>query len=147
MFQFKIAQKKFPSFVIVIVVFNSAEVLSNTNALTYPYSSHFKPLKGNKTSHHTEIVSNKIQENLLYPGWLCHSSSTNENEDHYDQFFDQLKFIKPECYKFYLVRYEFQCEKGGTTIKVLPAMCKNNDLEEHLSVFLKRVSNDQNILC
>ena len=68
LFQFKIAQKKFPSFVIVIVVCNSAEVLSNTNALTDPYSSHFKPLKGNKTFHHTEIVNNKIQENLLYPG-------------------------------------------------------------------------------
>ena len=44
-------------------------------------------------------------------------SSTNENEDKWE-------FIKPECCKLYQVRYEFQCEKGDATIKVLPAMCK-----------------------
>ena len=63
--------------------------------------------------------------NLLSPGCPCHSSSTNENKD-------KSKFIKPECGKFYWVRYEFQCEKGGTAIKVLPAMYEKNDLEEHL---------------
>ena len=86
------------------------------------YSSHFKPLKGTKTFHHTEIISNKTHGNLLYPGCPCHSSSANENED-------KSKFIKPECGKFYRVRYQFQCEKGGTTIKVLPATCEKNDLE------------------
>ena len=56
----------------------------------------------------------------------CHSSSGNENKD-------KSKLIKPECGKFYWVRYELQCERGGTTIKVLPAMCKKkNDLEEHI---------------
>ena len=35
----EIAQKKFPSFVIVIVAFNSAEVWSNTNVLMNPYLS------------------------------------------------------------------------------------------------------------
>ena len=34
---------------------------------------------------------------------------------------------------------------GGTTITVLSAMCKKNELEEHLFIFLKGVSNDQNI--
>ena len=71
----------------------------------------------------------------------CHSFCTNENED-------KSKFIKPECCKLYQVRYEFQCEKGGKTIMVLPAMSKKKkDLEEHLFKFLKRISNDQNILC
>ena len=134
----EIAQKKFPSFVIVVAVFNSAEVWSNTNILMDPYSSCFKPLKGTKTFHHTEIV-NKIHGNLLYRGCPCHSSSRNENED-------ELKFIKPECCKFYWVRYEFQYEKCCTT-KVLPAMCKKNVLQEHLFIFLKHISNDQNILC
>ena len=38
-----------------------------------------------------------------------------------------------------------QCKKGGTTIKILPAMCEKNDLEEHLFIFLKDVSNDEKI--
>jgi len=45
--------------------------------------------------------------------------------------------IKPVLDKFYHVRYTFEYEKGGTNIKVLPAMCERNDLEEHLFVFLK----------
>ena len=62
-------------------------------------------------------MDNKIQGNLLSPGYPCHSSSANVNED-------KLKFIKPDWGKFYWVRYEFQCEKDGTTIKVLPVMRK-----------------------
>ena len=61
--------------------FYSPEVWSNTNILIDPYSSYFKPLKGTKAFHYNEIVSNKIHENVLYPDWPCHSSSTNENED------------------------------------------------------------------
>ena len=113
----EIVQKKFPFF--VIVAFNSAEVWSNANVLMDCYSGHFKPLK---RLHHTELDNNKIHGNLLSPGCLCHSSSANENKD-------ISKLIKPECGKFYWVRYEFQCEKGDTTIKVSPAMCKKNDLE------------------
>ena len=60
--------------------FYSPEVWSNTNILIDPYSSYFKPLKGTKAFHYNEIVNNKIHENLLYPDWPCHSSSTNENE-------------------------------------------------------------------
>ena len=30
-----------------------------------PYSSYFKPLKGTKTFHHTENVTNKIHGSLL----------------------------------------------------------------------------------
>ena len=75
----EIAQKKFLSFVIVVVAFNSAEVWSNTNVLMHPYLSYFKPLKGTKTFHHSEIVNNKIHGNLLYPDCPCHSSFTNEN--------------------------------------------------------------------
>ena len=119
----KIAQKKFPYF--VMVALNSAEVSSDTNVLMDCYSSHFKPLKGTKTFHHTENDNNKIHGNLLSPGCPCHSSSANENKD-------KSKFIEPECGKFYWVRYEFQCRKGDTTIKVLPAMCEKSDLEEHL---------------
>ena len=70
-------------------------------------------------------------------GCSYHSSSANER--------DKSKFIKPGYSEFYWVRYEFQCEKGGATIKVLPAMCKNNDLEKHLIIFLSYVSNDQYI--
>ena len=68
--------------------------------------------------------------------FLC----ANENQD-------KSRYIKPECAKFYgkFLRYEFQCEKGGTTIKVLPAISEKNDLEEYLFIFLKRVSNDQYI--
>ena len=64
-----------------------------------------------------------IYFHLVSPPYL--SSSRNENKD-------RSKFIKPECGKFYWVRYELQCERGGTTIKVLPAMCEKNDFEEHL---------------
>ena len=63
----EIAQKKFPS--LVIVAFNSAEVWSNNNALMDQYSSHFKPHKGTKTFHHTEIVNSEIHGNLLPPGF------------------------------------------------------------------------------
>ena len=94
----KIAQKKFPS--VLIAAFNSAEVWSNTNVLMDRYSSHLKSLKGTKTFHHTRIVNNKIHGNLLSPSCPCHSSSANENKD-------KSKLIKPECGKFYWVRYEF----------------------------------------
>ena len=87
----EIPRKKFPSF--VIVAFNSAEVWSNTNVLMDHYSSHFKPLKGTKTFHHTEIVNKKIDGNLHSPGCLCRSSSANENKD-------KSKFIKPDCGNF-----------------------------------------------
>ena len=70
----EITQKKFAS-----VAFNSAEVWSNANVLMDRYSSHFKPLKGTKTFHHIEIVSNKIHGNLLSPGCPGNSSSANEN--------------------------------------------------------------------
>ena len=73
-----IAQKKSPSF--VIVAFNSAEVWSNTNILMDRYLSLFKPLKGIKTFHHTEIVNNKIHESLLSHGCPDHSSSANETK-------------------------------------------------------------------
>ena len=131
----KIAQNKFPSF--VIVASNSAEVWSNTNVLMDHYSSHFKPLKGTKTFHHTEIVNNKIHGNLLSPGWPCHSSSANENKD-------KSKFIKSGSGKFYWVRYEFQWDKGGTKIKVLPAMCEKKWSWREF-IFLKHVANDQYI--
>ena len=125
-----IAQKKFPSFVIWSFV------------LMGPYSSYLKQLKETKTFHHIEIVNNKIHRCLLYPDCPCHSSSTNKNKD-------KLKFIKPECCKLLWVRYKFQCEKGGTTIMVLPAICKKYFLYIIfcMHIFLKYVSNDQNILC
>ena len=58
----------------------------------------------------------------------CHSSSGNENKD-------KSKLIKPECGKFYWVRYELQCERGGTTIKVLPAMCKKKMILRSIYIF------------
>ena len=109
----EIAQKKFPSF--VVVALNSAEVQSNTNILMDRYSSHFKPLKETKTFHHTDIVNKKIHGNLLSPGSVCHSSA-NENKD-------KSKFRKLQCDKFYWVRYACQCDRLGTAIEVLPALC------------------------
>ena len=88
----KIAQKKFPYF--VMVALNSAEVSSETNVLMDCYLSHFKPLKGTKTFHHTESDNNKIHGNLLSSGCSYHSSSADENTG-------KSKFIKPECGKFY----------------------------------------------
>ena len=73
----KITQNKFPSF--VIVAFNSAEVWSNTNVLMDRYSSHFKPLKGSKTFHHTEIVKNKIYGNLIVILLLQMKTKINRN--------------------------------------------------------------------
>ena len=60
----EIAQKKFPSF--VIVAFDSAEISSNINVLTDRYSSQSKPLKETKTSHHTKIVNKKFMEVYLH---------------------------------------------------------------------------------
>ena len=48
--------------------------------------------------------------------------------------------VKPVLGKFYRVRYTFENEKGGATLKVPPAMSERNDLEVHLFVFLKRTS-------
>ena len=48
--------------------------------------------------------------------------------------------VKPISGKFSHVRYTFENEKGGTTLKVLPAIYERNDLEEHLFVFLKSTS-------
>ena len=48
--------------------------------------------------------------------------------------------IKPVLGKFYRVRYSFENEKGGTTLKVLLVMCERNYLEEHLFMFLKCTS-------
>ena len=41
---------------------------------------------------------------------------------------------------FIVLGTHLKTKKGGTTLKVLPAMCERNDLEEHLFVFLKRTS-------
>ena len=98
------------------------------------YLSHSKPLKGTKTFHHIEIINYKIRGNLLSPGCPCHYSSANENKV-------ELKFIKPECGKFYWVRSEFLCQKGSQKLKFY----KKNDFEECLFIFLKHVSYDQNI--
>ena len=78
-------------------------------------SIHFKPLKETKTFHHTEIVNKKIHGNLLSLGSACYSSA-NESKG-------KSKFIKPECVKFYWVRHECQCDRVGTAIEVLPALC------------------------
>ena len=48
--------------------------------------------------------------------------------------------VKPISGKFSHVRDTFENEKGGTTLKVLPAIYERNDLEEHLFVFLKSTS-------
>ena len=122
----EIAQKKFPSFSHSCV--NFAKVWSNTNVFMGPHSSHFKPLTGNKTFHHTEIVNNKIHGSLFYPGCPCHSSSANKNED-------KSKIITPECCKLFWLRYEFQCEKSGTTSKFLPAICKKMMLKSSCLYF------------
>ena len=52
-----------------------------------------------------------------------------------------------QCGKFYHVRYEFQYEKGGTTIKVLPAMCEKMTLRSICLYFwsMSQMINDQNI--
>ena len=44
------------------------------------YLNDFKPLKGNKTFHHTEIDNNKTHGNLLSSDCPCHSFSANENK-------------------------------------------------------------------
>ena len=82
----EIAQKKFPSFVIGIVAFNSAEVWSNTNILIDLYLIYFKPFKVTKL-----FIILKL---LIHGNLPCHSSSTDENEE-------KPKFIKPECHKLY----------------------------------------------
>ena len=79
-----------------------------------------------------EIV-NKIHGNLFLPCCPCHK---NENKN-------KAKFIKAQCGKFYQVKYEFQYDKNGTTIKILPAMCEKSDLEGHLFIFWKHVSNNK----
>ena len=79
------------------------------------YSRHFKPLKETKTFHDAEIVNKKIHGNLLSPISACHSS-VNENKG-------KSKLIKPDCVKFYWVRYECHCGRVGTAIEVLPALC------------------------
>ena len=76
-----------------------------------PYLIYFKPLKATKTFDHTEILNNKIHRNLHYPGCPCQNQ-------------DKSIFIKPEAFKLYRVRYEFQYDKGGTRNKVLPTRCK-----------------------
>ena len=93
------------------------------------YSNHSKPRKRTKTFNHTEIVNNKIHGNLLSSGCPCHSSCANEDED-------KSKFIKSECGKFHRVRYEFQCEKSGTTIKVLPAMYEKKMILRSICLYL-----------
>ena len=79
------------------------------------------PLKGTKTFQHIEIVNSKINGYLLSLGCPCHSSSANENED-------KSKIIQPECGNFYQVGSEFQCDQGGTTIKILQGICRKTIL-------------------
>ena len=125
----EIAQKKLLSF--LIVAFNYVQVWSNTNVLVDCYLSLFKSLKGIKTFYHTEIVNNKIHENVFSPGCPCHSLPTNEKKG-------KSKFIKPECGKFYWVRYEFQCEKVGTIIKVLRAFVYKRVSNDYIYIYIDR---------
>ena len=61
----EIAQKKFPSFVIGIVAFNSAEVWSNTNVLMDLYLTYFKPFKGTKLFIILKLLTTKFMEIYL----------------------------------------------------------------------------------
>ena len=132
-----VAKKKFPYF--VIAFFPKESVRSLTIFLSQRYQQHSKPLVGTMSFHHIEISNKRIVGHLLSPSCSCHQ---DENQVEKNTDIDNVPnvTIKPVLGKFYRVRYIFENEKGGTTLKVLPAMCERNDLEEHLFVFLKRAS-------
>ena len=110
----EIAEKKFPSF--AIVTFNSAEVWSNRNVLMHLYSSHVNLLKGLKFFIILKSLTTKFME--IYFHLVALAIPPLQMKTH------KSKLIKPECRKFSWVRYEFQCDKSGSKIKVLSAILK-----------------------
>ena len=89
--------------------------------------------------HHIEITNKRIVSNLLSPSCSCHQG---ENQVEKNTDIDNVPnvTVKQVLGKFYSVKYTFENEKGGTTLKVLPAMCERNDLEKHLLLSLKCTS-------
>ena len=121
----EIAQKKFPSF--VIVAFNSAEVWSNTNVLMDCYSSPLSHLKGLKLFIILKLLTTKSME--IYFHLVVLAILPLQLMKKINRNLLSLNVVNA-------IEYGMNCDKwdkGGTKIKVLPAMCeKKNDLEEHL---------------
>ena len=132
-----VAKKKFPDF--VIAFFPKESVRSLTTFLSQRYQQHSKPLVGTVSFHHIEITNMRIVGHLLSPSCFCHQ---DENQVEKNTDIDNVPnvTVKPVLGKCYHVRYTFENKKGGTTLKVFPAMCERNDLEEHLFAFLKHTS-------
>ena len=136
-----VAQKTFPHF--KIVAFLSAEVRKDSEFLQNRYSERSRTLPGTQKFHFISIKDGKVVGNFTSPSCSCHGTTTTIKETDSNH----QPSITPVVGKFYNVKYTFQCEKGGNTTQVLPAMCNKKDLEEHLFTFLKRVSSLKDTYC
>ena len=123
----------------MIAFFPKESVRSLTNLLSQRNQQHSKRLVGMMSFHHIENTNKRIVGHLLSPSCSCHQ---DENQVEKITDIDNVPnvTVKPVLGKFYRVRYTFENEKGGATLKVPPAMSERNDLEVHLFVFLKRTS-------
>ena len=135
-----VAKKKFHDF--VIAFFPKESVRSLTTFLSKNYQQHCKPMVGTMSFHHNEITNIRIVGHLLSPSCSCHQDENLEKNTDIDNV-----SVKLLLGKFYRVSYTFENKKGETTLKVLPAICERNDLEEHLIVFLKHTGCENDKFC
>ena len=73
-------------------------------------------------------------EHLSTKSCPCHNKEATNDDNHDDECKETIKMIVNQ---FHHVKYNFFDEKGNVIAKVLPAICSQNDLEDHLFIFMK----------
>ena len=138
-----IAQEKFPSF--KIVAFTSDEIQEATSHLKERYQKFSTPLPNTQKFHHIRIEENKVTGVFLTKFCPCHNkeATDNDNDDDDDDDDECKESKKPIIGQFYHVKYNFFDTKGNVIAKILPAMCSENDLEEHLFTFMKTAKKNK----
>ena len=140
-----VAKAKFPS--IVIEGFTKEKIKEVTVTLKDLYTQHSKAIPETRKYHYIEVIGQLTS--LSCP---CHNDTsevvTMAAEKH--KINQECKsqsepadrpIIKPTISQFYYVRYAFLNVKSGNEVQqTLPAICIENDLEEHLFGFLKSIN-------
>ena len=80
---------------------------------------------------------------FLTKSYPCHNKKATNDDNHDDECKETIKLIIGQ---FHHVKYSFFDKKGNVIAKVLPAVCSQNDLEDHLFLFMKKVRKNKYIL-
>ena len=131
------AKERFPNF--ATKGFKSNEMHDATKHIPECYKKYSKHLPSTQKFHHFTIENKKVVGYFLTKTCPCHHQIEKNQEkvksDGVAQSVDTEESISPTVGQFYKVRYSFIYGKDGEVVQVLPAMCSENNLEEHPFTF------------